>query len=105
MLTVKNEESEHKYSSSPLEWISMDTNIAYWLHPSSNVRQHHSVGFYFMSVFYRMITELICLIFSIFNAGTNSIDREFCDLDHCKPCAGGVLSSVFNLLDKATEES
>jgi len=49
MLTVKNEESEHKYSSSPLEWISMDTNIAYWLHPSSNVRQHHSVVCYFMS--------------------------------------------------------
>lgn len=47
MLTVKNEESEHKYSSSPLEWITMDTNIAYWLHPSSNVCQHH---FSFMSV-------------------------------------------------------
>uniref|UniRef100_A0A8C2PZY0 Protein O-mannosyl-transferase 1 n=1 Tax=Cyprinus carpio TaxID=7962 RepID=A0A8C2PZY0_CYPCA len=38
MLTVKNEESEHKYSSSPLEWITMDTNIAYWLHPSSNAQ-------------------------------------------------------------------
>ncbi|XP_073807070.1 protein O-mannosyl-transferase 1 isoform X1 [Danio rerio] len=40
MLTVKNEESEHKYSSSPLEWITMDTNIAYWLHPSSNAQIH-----------------------------------------------------------------
>ncbi|XP_015222681.2 protein O-mannosyl-transferase 1 isoform X1 [Lepisosteus oculatus] len=40
MLTLKNEESEHKYSSSPLEWITMDTNIAYWLHPSSNAQIH-----------------------------------------------------------------
>lgn len=40
-----------------------------------------------------------------FNTGTNSINREFCDLDHCKPCAGCVLSSVFNLLAKTTEES
>nr|XP_055056207.1 protein O-mannosyl-transferase 1 isoform X1 [Misgurnus anguillicaudatus]XP_055056208.1 protein O-mannosyl-transferase 1 isoform X1 [Misgurnus anguillicaudatus] len=38
MLTVKNEESEHKYSSSPLEWITLDTNIAYWLHPSTNAQ-------------------------------------------------------------------
>lgn len=38
MLSVKAEESEHKYSSSPVEWITMETNIAYWLHPSSNVR-------------------------------------------------------------------
>lgn len=37
MLTVKHEDSEHKYSSSPLEWITMNTNIAYWLHPASNV--------------------------------------------------------------------
>ncbi|XP_051522143.1 protein O-mannosyl-transferase 1-like [Myxocyprinus asiaticus] len=36
MLTVKNEESEHKYSSSPLEWFTMDTNNAYWLHPSNS---------------------------------------------------------------------
>lgn len=40
MLTVRNEESEHKYSSSPLEWITMDTNIAYWLHPSTNAQIH-----------------------------------------------------------------
>ncbi|KAA0716582.1 Protein O-mannosyl-transferase 1 [Triplophysa tibetana] len=36
MLTVKNEESEHRYSSSPLEWITLDTNIAYWLHTSNS---------------------------------------------------------------------
>ncbi|XP_038131239.1 protein O-mannosyl-transferase 1 isoform X3 [Cyprinodon tularosa] len=36
MLTVKQEESEHKYSSSPLEWVTMETNIAYWLHASTN---------------------------------------------------------------------
>lgn len=40
MLTVKQEESEHKYSSSPLEWITMDTNIVYWLHSSSNAQIH-----------------------------------------------------------------
>ncbi|KAG7481589.1 hypothetical protein MATL_G00068360 [Megalops atlanticus] len=40
MLSVKNEESEHKYSSSPMEWVVMDTNIAYWLHPSSNAQIH-----------------------------------------------------------------
>lgn len=34
---MKQEYSEHKYSSTPLEWITMDTNIAYWLHTSSNV--------------------------------------------------------------------
>ncbi|KAJ3604368.1 hypothetical protein NHX12_029109 [Muraenolepis orangiensis] len=38
MLTVKQEESEHKHSSSPLEWISMTTNIVYWLHPSTNAQ-------------------------------------------------------------------
>lgn len=37
MLMVKQEESEHKYSSSPLEWITMETNVAYWLHSSTNV--------------------------------------------------------------------
>ncbi|XP_062372137.1 protein O-mannosyl-transferase 1 [Sardina pilchardus] len=40
MLSVKAEESEHKYSSSPVEWITMDTNIAYWLHPSNNAQIH-----------------------------------------------------------------
>lgn len=37
MLTLKNEDTEHKYSSSALDWITMDTNIAYWLHPTSGV--------------------------------------------------------------------
>ncbi|XP_011617918.1 protein O-mannosyl-transferase 1 [Takifugu rubripes] len=40
MLTVKQEYSEHKYSSTPLEWLTMDTNIAYWLHTSSNAQIH-----------------------------------------------------------------
>ncbi|XP_061749837.1 protein O-mannosyl-transferase 1 [Nerophis ophidion] len=40
MLSVKQEESEHKYSSAPLEWITMETNIAYWLHPSTNAQIH-----------------------------------------------------------------
>uniref|UniRef100_A0A3Q3ID41 Protein O-mannosyl-transferase 1 n=1 Tax=Monopterus albus TaxID=43700 RepID=A0A3Q3ID41_MONAL len=40
MLMVKQKDSEHKYSSSPLEWITMETNIAYWLHPSTNAQIH-----------------------------------------------------------------
>uniref|UniRef100_A0AAQ5Z9M7 dolichyl-phosphate-mannose--protein mannosyltransferase n=1 Tax=Amphiprion ocellaris TaxID=80972 RepID=A0AAQ5Z9M7_AMPOC len=40
MLTVKQEESEHKYSSAPLEWITMETNIAYWLHATTNAQIH-----------------------------------------------------------------
>ncbi|XP_054867226.1 protein O-mannosyl-transferase 1 isoform X3 [Amphiprion ocellaris] len=40
MLAVKQEESEHKYSSAPLEWITMETNIAYWLHATTNAQIH-----------------------------------------------------------------
>ncbi|KAK5933213.1 hypothetical protein CgunFtcFv8_004859 [Champsocephalus gunnari] len=40
MLTVKQEDSEHKYSSAPMEWITMETNIVYWLHPSTNAQIH-----------------------------------------------------------------
>uniref|UniRef100_A0A3Q3FM66 Protein O-mannosyl-transferase 1 n=1 Tax=Labrus bergylta TaxID=56723 RepID=A0A3Q3FM66_9LABR len=40
MLTVKQEDSEHKYSSSPVEWVTMETNIAYWLHSSNNAQIH-----------------------------------------------------------------
>lgn len=37
MLTVRSDDSEHKYSSTPLEWVTLDTNIAYWLHPRTSV--------------------------------------------------------------------
>lgn len=40
MLAVKQESSEHKYSSTPSEWITLDTNIAYWLHSSTNAQIH-----------------------------------------------------------------
>ncbi|XP_024048834.1 protein O-mannosyl-transferase 1 isoform X2 [Terrapene carolina triunguis] len=40
ILTLKNEDTEHKYSSSPLDWITMDTNIAYWFHPLSGAQIH-----------------------------------------------------------------
>ncbi|XP_068617129.1 protein O-mannosyl-transferase 1 [Brachionichthys hirsutus] len=40
MLTMKQADSEHKYSSAPLEWITMETNIAYWLHSSTNAQIH-----------------------------------------------------------------
>lgn len=37
MLTVRSDDSEHKYSSTPLDWVTLDTNIAYWLHPRTSV--------------------------------------------------------------------
>ncbi|XP_077480590.1 protein O-mannosyl-transferase 1 isoform X1 [Stigmatopora argus] len=40
MLTVKQEDVEHKYSSTPLEWLTMDSNIVYWLHPCTNAQIH-----------------------------------------------------------------
>ncbi|XP_037535907.1 protein O-mannosyl-transferase 1 [Nematolebias whitei] len=40
MLTMKQEVSEHKYSSAPFEWITMETNIAYWLHAATNAQIH-----------------------------------------------------------------
>ncbi|KAM7144291.1 protein O-mannosyl-transferase 1 isoform 3-T3 [Macrochelys suwanniensis] len=40
ILTLKNEDTEHKYSSSPLDWITMDTNIAYWFHSISGAQIH-----------------------------------------------------------------
>ncbi|XP_032993468.1 protein O-mannosyl-transferase 1 [Lacerta agilis] len=40
ILTLKNEDTEHKYSSSPLEWITLDTNIAYWFHSTSGAQIH-----------------------------------------------------------------
>lgn len=40
MLTAKSDDSEHKYSSSPLDWVTLDTSIAYWLHPRTSVSGH-----------------------------------------------------------------
>ncbi|XP_012576779.1 PREDICTED: protein O-mannosyl-transferase 1 isoform X2 [Condylura cristata] len=40
MLTVRSDESEHKYSSTPLDWLTLDTNIAYWLHPRTSAQIH-----------------------------------------------------------------
>ena len=37
MLTVRSDDSEHKYSSTPLDWVTLDTSIAYWLHPRTSV--------------------------------------------------------------------
>lgn len=36
---MKSDDSEHKYSSSPLDWVTLDTSIAYWLHPRTSVRR------------------------------------------------------------------
>nr|XP_056716346.1 protein O-mannosyl-transferase 1 [Euleptes europaea] len=40
ILTLKTEDTEHKYSSSPLDWITLDTNIAYWFHSTSGAQIH-----------------------------------------------------------------
>nr|XP_051685571.1 protein O-mannosyl-transferase 1 isoform X2 [Oryctolagus cuniculus] len=40
MLTLRSDDSEHKYSSSPLDWVTLDTNIAYWLHPRTSAQIH-----------------------------------------------------------------
>lgn len=37
MLTVRSDDSEHKYRPTPLDWVMLDTNIAYWLHPRTSV--------------------------------------------------------------------
>ncbi|KAM9083561.1 protein O-mannosyl-transferase 1 isoform 2-T6 [Megaptera novaeangliae] len=40
MLTVRSDDSEHKYSSTPLDWVTLDTSIAYWLHPRTSAQIH-----------------------------------------------------------------
>lgn len=40
LLTVRSDDSEHKYSSSPLDWVTLDTSIAYWLHPRTSAQIH-----------------------------------------------------------------
>ncbi|XP_006892500.1 PREDICTED: protein O-mannosyl-transferase 1 isoform X2 [Elephantulus edwardii] len=40
MLMLRTDDSEHKYSSTPLEWVTLDTNIAYWLHPTTSAQIH-----------------------------------------------------------------
>ncbi|XP_023676528.2 protein O-mannosyl-transferase 1 isoform X1 [Paramormyrops kingsleyae] len=62
MLTMKIEETEHKYSSSPLEWVTMDTNIVYWLHPSSNA-QIHLIGNIVTWTFANLGLALFSLLF------------------------------------------
>ncbi|XP_075690801.1 protein O-mannosyl-transferase 1 [Rhinoderma darwinii] len=38
MLTMRSETPEHKYCSSPLDWVTLDTSIAYWLHPRTSAQ-------------------------------------------------------------------
>ncbi|XP_066436291.1 protein O-mannosyl-transferase 1 isoform X1 [Eleutherodactylus coqui] len=38
LLTMRSESPEHKYCSSPLDWITLDTSIAYWLHPRTTAQ-------------------------------------------------------------------
>ncbi|XP_056394553.1 protein O-mannosyl-transferase 1 isoform X2 [Hyla sarda] len=38
MLTMRSESPEHKYCSSPIDWVTLDTSIAYWLHPRTTAQ-------------------------------------------------------------------
>ncbi|KAG8540864.1 hypothetical protein GDO81_030153 [Engystomops pustulosus] len=38
MLTMRSESPEHKYCSAPLDWVTLDTSIAYWLHPRTTAQ-------------------------------------------------------------------
>ncbi|KAM3911343.1 protein O-mannosyl-transferase 1 isoform 1-T2 [Leptodactylus fuscus] len=38
MLTMRSDSPEHKYCSSPLDWVTLDTSIAYWLHPRTTAQ-------------------------------------------------------------------
>ncbi|XP_063100144.1 protein O-mannosyl-transferase 1 isoform X5 [Cavia porcellus] len=40
MLTLQSEEAEHRYSSTPLDWVTLDSNIPYWLNPRSSAQIH-----------------------------------------------------------------
>lgn len=44
VLSLRSDESEHKYSSTPLDWVTLDTNIAYWLHPKTSVSAGRGPG-------------------------------------------------------------
>ncbi|XP_073496794.1 protein O-mannosyl-transferase 1 isoform X3 [Phyllobates terribilis] len=38
MLTMRSESPEHKYCSSPVDWVALDTSIAYWHHPRTTAQ-------------------------------------------------------------------
>ncbi|XP_069603641.1 protein O-mannosyl-transferase 1 isoform X2 [Ranitomeya imitator] len=38
MLTMRSESPEHKYCSSPADWVALDTSIAYWHHPRTTAQ-------------------------------------------------------------------
>ncbi|CAN2390589.1 O-mannosyl-transferase 1 [Pristimantis euphronides] len=38
MLTMRSESPEHKYGSFPSDWATLDTSIAYWLHPRTTAQ-------------------------------------------------------------------
>uniref|UniRef100_A0A8C3W3U5 Dolichyl-phosphate-mannose--protein mannosyltransferase n=1 Tax=Catagonus wagneri TaxID=51154 RepID=A0A8C3W3U5_9CETA len=40
MLTLRSDDLEHKYSSTPLDWVTLDTSVAYWLHPQTGAQIH-----------------------------------------------------------------
>ncbi|XP_073412052.1 protein O-mannosyl-transferase 1 isoform X3 [Dendrobates tinctorius] len=38
MMTMRSDSPEHKYCSSPADWVALDTSIAYWHHPRTTAQ-------------------------------------------------------------------
>ncbi|XP_066222955.1 protein O-mannosyl-transferase 1 isoform X2 [Saccopteryx leptura] len=76
MLTVSSDDSEHKYSSTPLDWVTLDTNIAYWLHPRTSA-QIHLLGNVVIWASAGLATALYALLFCWYLLRRR---RNICDL-------------------------
>ncbi|XP_066111992.1 protein O-mannosyl-transferase 1 isoform X2 [Saccopteryx bilineata] len=76
MLTVSSDDSEHKYSSTPLDWVTLDTNIAYWLHPRTSA-QIHLLGNVVIWASAGLATALYALLFCWYLLRRQ---RNICDL-------------------------
>ncbi|XP_034520609.1 protein O-mannosyl-transferase 1 isoform X4 [Ailuropoda melanoleuca] len=87
MLTVKSDGSEHKYSSSPLDWVTLDTSIAYWLHPRTSVQARRRRGLVPLSG--RWLAGSPCAL-----TGSDPPAWERRDLGLGQPRHGGLRSAV-----------
>ncbi|XP_029392297.1 protein O-mannosyl-transferase 1 isoform X2 [Mus pahari] len=84
MLTLKNEDLEHQYSSTPLEWLTLDTNIAYWLHPRTSA-QIHLLGNVVIWTSASLATVVYTLLFLWYLLRRR---RSICDLPEGPSCRG-----------------
>ncbi|XP_054440807.1 protein O-mannosyl-transferase 1 isoform X2 [Pteronotus mesoamericanus] len=107
MLTVRSDDSEHKYSSTPLDWVTLDTSIAYWLHPRTSA-QIHLLGNVVIWASAGLATVLYALLFCWYLLRRR---RNICDLPEASwlrwvlagaLCAGGWAANYlpFFLMEK-----